>query len=213
MNLSPLTRPASLTLSCALYGSETAKSTQIARLSGGGFNRIIGITLSVSTIPIQLRRRDPSYRSQNTSSCWWNRNHTSAFGAGLDLILRIPRFDRTDVAVQASLLHALRPSLPVPVVEHYDAGSDNALGQPYILMRRLPGHNLHDTLFKMTTNERCQIAKQVAQLIVKIHAISLPHGIGPLSADDTGQLRIMQFPVDPQDDEFENGTETPSLHS
>ncbi len=115
-----------------------------------------------------------------------------------------------DVAVQVSLLHALRPSLPVPVLQHYDARSDNALGQAYILMRRLPGHNLHDTLFKMTTNERCQIAKQVAQLIVRIRAISLPHGIGPLSADDTGQLRIVQFPVDPQDDEFD-GTDDAKL--
>jgi hypothetical protein len=132
-----------LDLVCALYGSETAKSAQIARLSGGGFNRIIGIT------PLAFNSH------------------------GLDLILRIPRFDRMDVAVQVSLLHALRPSLPVPVIEHYDACSDNPLGQAYILMRRLPGHDLHDTLSKMTTNERCQIAKQIAQLIVKIHAISL----------------------------------------
>jgi len=171
-----------LDLVCALYGSATAKSAQIARLPGGGFNRIIRITLPASSIEITLS----AFNSQD-----------------LDLILRIPRFDCTDVAVQVSVLRALGPSLPVPWIEHYDARSDNALGQPYVLMRRLTGHNLHDTLFEMTTNERCQIAKQVAELIVKIHAVSLPPGIGPLSADDTGQLRIMQFPVDPLNQDHE----------
>jgi len=75
-------------------------------------------------------------------------------------------------------------------------------------MQRLPGHNLvHDTLFQMTTNVRCQIAKQVAQLIAKIHAVSLPPGIGPLSADEIGRLRIMQLPVPPQGDERVEGAE------
>jgi len=163
-----------LDLLCAIHGSGIGRSARISRLPGGGFNRIIGITLPNSP----------------------------------ELILRIPRFDGTDVAVQVSILRALSQSLPIPVVERYDPGSDNALDQPYILMRRLSGLSLHEALLEMTTDERCHMAKQVAQLIVKIHAVSLPLGIGPLSSNKTGKLRISRFPVDPRDHEgIENGAE------
>ncbi|KAG8747490.1 hypothetical protein FRC10_000626 [Ceratobasidium sp. 414] len=139
-------------LLCALYGPDTGRAAEIARLPGGGFNH---------------------------------------------LILRVPRFSDANVATQVGLLRALHASLPVPMVEHYDAGVDNALGEPYVLLRRLPGQNLYDVLLEMDLNERCGVAKQVAQLIAKIHDVVLPPGIGPLSGDCEGKLRIQCFPNSP----------------
>jgi len=81
-----------LDLVCDLYGSETAKSTQITHLSCGGFNRIIGINLPAS---IGLPGGAPNI--ENT--CLSTRN--------LDLTLHVPRVDHTNVAVQVGLLRSL----------------------------------------------------------------------------------------------------------
>ena len=192
MNLSPPTR----------HGSEIAKSAQITRLPGGGYNRIIGITLPAFSSSSHLEDVTLPIARWAQTTCLPDggniRIAVSVFDSQ-DLILRIPRFDGTNVAAQVGLLRALIPSLPVPEIELYDAGSDNALGQPYVLMRRMSGQRLDNTLSEMTINERCHIAKQVAQLIIKIHDVALPPGIGRLSADDIGKMCITRFPVDPQD--------------
>ncbi|KAG9087758.1 hypothetical protein FRC06_002375 [Ceratobasidium sp. 370] len=165
-------------LLCALYGSDTGRAAQITRLLGGGYNRIIGIKLP-----------------------------TDSAALFLDLILRVPRFSDANVATQADLLRALHASLPVPAVVHYDAGVDNALGEPYILLRRLPGQNLHDVLPEMDCDDRCDMAKQVAQLIAKIHNVVLPPGVGPLSGDAKGKLQVRRFPNGPLGPEETASTE------
>ncbi|KAG8693357.1 hypothetical protein FRC08_009174 [Ceratobasidium sp. 394] len=168
-------------LLCILYGPDTGRAAEITRLSGGGFNRIIGATLPT--------------------------NSAAPFA---DLILRVPRFSSAEVATQVGLLRALHASLPVPTVEHYDTGMDNALGEPYVLLRRLPGQNLHDVLLDMEFDERCDVAKQVARLIAKIHNVILPPGIGPLAGDGEGKLRIRRFPDGSLGSEDMPPTEHPS---
>ena len=97
-----------LDLVCALYGSETAKTAQIAGLSGGGSNRIIGITLSVSTISSNSEAVLRIPRSTQIT-------HLPVGGfeitpSALDLIVRIVRIDHMDVAVQVSLRSRLHSS-------------------------------------------------------------------------------------------------------
>src|SRR6266498_1815832 len=57
----------------------------------------------------------------------------------------------------------------------------------------LSGQSPHNTLKEITTDDRCHMAKQGAQLIIKIHAVALPPGIGPLSADENYALALMTF--------------------
>ncbi|KAG8724883.1 hypothetical protein FRC09_012546 [Ceratobasidium sp. 395] len=139
-------------LLCDLHGPGAGGVAEIVRLPGGGFNRIIGVTISLSS----------------------NSKH---------LILRVPRFGNSDITGQVAVLRHLRPFVPVPQVESYDATAENQLGEPYILMHRLPGQSLDGILGELDTDERCEIAKQVAHLIAKIHGVVLPPGVGPTYVD------------------------------
>ncbi|EUC55023.1 phosphotransferase enzyme family protein [Rhizoctonia solani AG-3 Rhs1AP] len=153
-------------LLCVLYGSNAGRVAEISRLSGGGFNRIIGVTLLLD-------------------------GHRKHF------ILRVPRFDNVNVSAQVCILRSLRPFFPVPEVESYDSGTDNSLEGPYILMHRLPGQSLYDILEELDIDERCDMAKQIAQLIAKIHSFALPPGVGPLYGDTEGNLRVGRSPTSP----------------
>ncbi|KAG8792966.1 hypothetical protein FRC12_004335 [Ceratobasidium sp. 428] len=161
-------------LLCDLYGPDAGGIAEIVRLPGGGFNRIIGVTISLNS----------------------NAKH---------LILRVPRFGNSDITAQVAVLRHLRPFVPVPEVESYNATAENPLGEPYILMHRLPGQSLDGILDELDTDERCEIAKQVAHLIAKIHGVVLPPGVGPVCAGTKGNLRIGRAPTSsPWSDEGDN---------
>ncbi|KAL5634297.1 hypothetical protein ACGC1H_006191 [Rhizoctonia solani] len=153
-------------LLCALYGSNAGRVAEISRLSGGGFNRIIGVTLLLD-------------------------GHRKHF------ILRVPRFDNANVFAQVCILRSLRSFFPVPQAESYDTGTDNSLGGPYIFMHRLSGQSLCGILDELDTDERCDMAKQIARLIAKIHSVALPPGVGPLYGDTEGNLRVGRSPTSP----------------
>lgn len=79
-------------------------------------------------------------------------------------------------------------SIPVPAVLHYDATSENALQQPYVLMQRLKGESLHTARAQMDLHQTIQLAKTIARTIAHIHAQPVPVGIGPLHATEKGLL-------------------------
>jgi hypothetical protein len=155
-------------LLASLFGENAAEIAAITRLEGGSYNRIIGIVIPSSTNAVSASKED--------------------------LILRIPRFANSNHVAQVELLQSLRGFLPVPEVTHYDNGVDNALGQPYMLMRRIPGNCLSKVLQDMKLEERRDIARQVANLIAQFHSIPMPSGIGPLCADEKGELSVLRFP-------------------
>ncbi|KAH7330728.1 hypothetical protein B0J17DRAFT_709850 [Rhizoctonia solani] len=87
------------------------------------------------------------------------------------------------------------PFFPFPDVESYDTGADNTLRPPYILMHRLLDRSLCSILDELDTDEHCDMAKQVARLIAKIHSVTLPLGVGPLHGDTEGNLRVGRVPT------------------
>ncbi|QRV91919.1 phosphotransferase enzyme family protein [Ceratobasidium sp. AG-Ba] len=130
------------------------------------------------------------------------------------MILRVPRFDGSTLVDQFAVLRHLCPFIPVPELEGYNQSRDNALGDPYMLLHSRPGQNLYTIWHHLGTTQRCNIAKQVAQLISKILRVPLPPGIGPISCNANAELCIGRMPTTPPwPDEMEiteesNTTET-----
>src|SRR5258708_13861282 len=60
----------------------------------------------------------------------------------------------------------------------------------------------------MSTVHRCAMAVQIARLIVAIHAVPVPSGIGPLSVDNFEKLCLGHFRDDDADDADEEGNMT-----
>jgi hypothetical protein len=147
-------------LLASLFSPTFASQAILTRLRGGSYNRIIGIST-------------PS--TSGSESC------------PSELILRVPRFEAADVQTESLLLIHLHKAkaIPCPEVIHYDSSSNNALEEPYILMRRLEGESLHIAHPKMNHTQRLALAKTIAQLIAQIHNHPAPPGIGPLCASES----------------------------
>ena len=133
--------------------------------------------------------------------------------AGDKLILRVPRFEHVDVAIHSGVLRSLRDKLPVPEVVEYDTGTDSALGEPYLLTRRIEGVDLHSVLDTMKIVDRCTMAVQIARLIATIHAVPVPFGIGPLSVDNAEKLCLGHFRNDDANDIADEDGNTTDHHT
>ena len=143
--------------------SAPPKSFLIERLKGGGYNRIIGITIKNST----------------------NEDHVR-------LILRVSRFDDAarpdrEVAVLNFIRH--HTSIPVPEVKYFDFTSDNPLKQRYVIQNRIPGSDLQTeaapTCYpKLSHEQKCTFTKDFALLLLKLQGILHPFpGIIEASSD------------------------------
>ncbi len=132
--------------------STPPKEFLIHRLRGGGFNRVIGITIKSSTDeePVQL-------------------------------ILRVPRFDdaRTDREVAVLRFICQYTTIPVPEVKHMDFTSNNPLKQCYVIQNRIPGHDLqsrtnHIFYPDLNHDQKCTFAKEFALILLKLQDIMHP---------------------------------------
>ena len=152
-----------------LFPALKAEEIQITRLAGGGFNRIIGIS-----IPQPYSEPSPDTTSLQQS----------------ELILRIPRFEGRDLTRQSlTIIHLKKlTSLPIPEILNYDSGCNNGLGEPYILMKRLAGNGLHVVHNAMSHTEKLSMARTIAQVIARIHSSPVPLGYGLLCGSDEGLI-------------------------
>lgn len=138
------------------------KEFLIERLRGGGFNRVIGITVKHSPDEEPVR-----------------------------LILRVPRFDDTRPDREVAVLHFIRhhTQIPVPEVKYVDFTSDNPLKQCYVIHNRIPGCDLQNNTgptFYLSLNheQKCTFAKEFALLLLELHDITHPFpGLIEVSAD------------------------------
>jgi aminoglycoside phosphotransferase (APT) family kinase protein len=114
-----------------------ADDIEVSRMKGGGFNRIIGISRKV---PEQ--------------------------GRSVDYILRIPRFDaaRLDRDVAALLYVRKLGAIPVPEIVTFDETSNNKLGSPYMLQKRLPGADLLWTFPGLDHAQKMRVANELGHV-------------------------------------------------
>ena len=150
----------------------------IERLKGGGYNRIIGITIKNST------NEDP-----------------------MRLILRVPRFDDARPDREVAVLNFIRhhTSIPVPEVKYFDFTSDNPLKKCYVIQNRIPGRDLQSdetapTCYPNLNHEqKCTFAKEFALLLLELQDIMHPFpGLIEASAnsDDDRSFTVRPFDLE-----------------
>lgn len=135
----------------SVRASAPPKEFLIERLRGGGFNRIIGITVKHST------GEEPT-----------------------QLILRVPRFDdaRRDREVAVLRFISQYTSIPVPEVKYMDFTSDNPLKKSYVIQNRIPGHDLQGAngfgYLSLNHEQKCTFAREFALLLRELHGLMHP---------------------------------------
>ncbi|CZR65602.1 uncharacterized protein PAC_15502 [Phialocephala subalpina] len=123
--------------------------SEVDRMTGGGFNRVIGVALT--SPDAQISR----------------------------YIIRIPRLPLDEVEVQnikdqVAVLLYLSKYLPVAEVKAYDCTSENAIESQYVIQQRLPGKSVETVYETLTLEERLQLATSVADLVQRIDSVILP---------------------------------------
>ncbi|KAM0801998.1 hypothetical protein BDR22DRAFT_820310 [Usnea florida] len=144
-----------------------AKEFSIERLRGGGYNRVIGITIK----------------------------HTTN-GEPTNLILRVPRFDVARPDREVAILRFVRQhtTIPIPEVKHFDFTSDNPLKQPYVIHNRIPGFDLQSRnnptcYLNLNQEQKCTFAKDFASILRQLYDIMHPFpGHIECSADNNNHL-------------------------
>ena len=155
----------------------------IERLSGGDYNRIVGITLPHS------KREEHGDR---------------------DLILRVPRWGQGQTERVVATLTYLRQnsSIPIANVVAKDFGSENPLGSPFVIQDRIAGSDLEILWDDLNHLQRCTIAREVGRVVGGLLRLESPV-TGHIETAVKGSLTAEQHTVAPFDlksadgDEFE----------
>ncbi|CAD6573256.1 MAG: hypothetical protein ASARMPREDX12_005923 [Alectoria sarmentosa] len=148
------------------------KEFVIERMTGGTFNRIIGITII-----------DPNADCPEK------------------LILRVPRIawmSRPDRDV--ATLHYVRQhsSIPVADVKAFDFHCENPLKDPYVVQRRIAGTDLRTAIQNDLSHEQwCTVAREVGRIMLQFQEMSNP--VPGLIEDVTKEDGVQAFTVNPFD--------------
>lgn len=122
----------------------------IERLSGGTYNRIIGMKIS-----------DLSNKKLE------------------DLILRIPRANMAEFSYierEVAILRYIRQKTTLPVADiiSFDSTHNNPLDSGYVIQSRLAGNSLHRIWDTMTHEQRCDMATQLGKAILSLQEVKHP---------------------------------------
>ncbi|TVY37866.1 hypothetical protein LOCC1_G007395 [Lachnellula occidentalis] len=122
--------------------------SNVERMEGGSFNRIIGLTFASSNNPNCILRI-PRYVMGDHQV--------------------------NEISDQVSLLRYLSTFdfLGVPSILAYDFTTKNALGSQYVLQTRIPGERIQDVFYKLPMSEKLQLTTKIAELVTKLTNIGL----------------------------------------
>lgn len=188
-------------LSKDLFPGRCSNDIEVERMEGGGYNRIIGLTLLASGHKL------PWYSATRLrtilSACM--RGKPAKVPEAKQYILRIPREEVHELSYQSITLSYLERQLayPIPKSITYDSGVHNPLGQAYMLQKRLPGTPLHLLWDDLTHEQRKCAARCIAEVFRDLHkikntcagVISLRNTVENL---DTGFIKLEPFPISPR---------------
>ncbi|CAF9916092.1 hypothetical protein IMSHALPRED_002972 [Imshaugia aleurites] len=147
----------------------------VERLSGGSFNRIIGITVT-----------KPNSQVAN------------------QYILRVPRFESARPEREVAIVEYVRQysAIPVPKIVATDFTKDNLLKVPYVVQDRIPGFELHSkkqNFTQLTHEQQCSFATEFGLILRKLQGMSHPTpGQIETFANQQGvqEYRVRAFDVD-----------------
>ena len=144
----------------------------VERMTGGTFNRIIGITII-----------DPDADGPE------------------QLILRVPRIawmSRPDRDVATLRYIRQHSSVPVADVKAFDFGCDNPLKAPYVVQSRIAGTNLHTAIQNDLSHEQwCAVAREVGRIMLQFQEMSNP--VPGVIEEVTKEDGVKAFTVKPFD--------------
>lgn len=114
------------------------------RMHGGGFNRIIGVSITTSESP-----------------------------AISQYILRIPRFENARLDHDLAPLQLLRQrsKIKIPDIVTFDTTRLNVLESPYMIQTRIPGSSLFPAYPNLPFKMRCAIAKELGEVFFELLSI------------------------------------------
>jgi aminoglycoside phosphotransferase (APT) family kinase protein len=179
-----------------LWPRTHAKDVLIERVQGGGFNRIVAVTIFEPTPKTPIITRNTIRRI--LAKCFGRHSEQQVLGR---YILRIPRKDASSMPYNiTALAYAARlVSFPVPDTIVYDKTNSNALGQAYMLQKRLPGKPLADLWPTLNFEQKKSAVRDISEIICQLYKVkSICAGI--VSKDNTGfelanSIRLEQMPV------------------
>lgn len=116
----------------------------IERMHGGGFNRIIGVSVVSDEDPVVGQ-----------------------------YILRVPRFEAAQLDCDLAPLQLLRQrsQIPIPDIVAFDTTMHNALENPYMIQTRIPGSSLFPAYPDMPHEMKCAIAKELGNVYSEMHSL------------------------------------------
>ena len=143
--LTSLLRGKAFSFTASLLSSNTFL---VERLSGGSFNRIIGITVT-----------KPNSRATNR------------------YILRVPRFESARPDREVAIVEYVRQysAIPVPKIVAMDFTKNNPLKVPYVVQNRIPGFELHSkkqNFTQLTHEQQCAFATNFGLILRKLQEMS-----------------------------------------
>ena len=120
----------------------------VERLSGGSFNRIIGITVTKPNSQVASR-----------------------------YILRVPRFESARPEREVAIVEYVRQfsAVPVPKIVATDFTKNNILKIPYVVQDRISGFELHSkkqNFTQLTHEQRCTFATKFGLILRKLQEMS-----------------------------------------
>ncbi|OJJ46471.1 hypothetical protein ASPZODRAFT_142285 [Penicilliopsis zonata CBS 506.65] len=132
----------------AVLGAAASGEVSIERMRGGGFNRVIAVSVA-------------GHEDGNQES------------VVKQYILRIPRFEIRQIVDDLAPLQLLRQesTIQIPHVVKFDATQSNALEQPYMIMMRISGSPLWPGYPDLSQELKCAIAKDLGAVYLQLHSI------------------------------------------
>jgi aminoglycoside phosphotransferase (APT) family kinase protein len=126
-----------LNLAITILEGVDTNDIEVTRMKGGGFNRIIGISTK-----------------------------GSAQEENVEYVLRIPRFDAARMDQDVAALNYVKKlgNIPVPDIVAFDETSNNKLGDPYMVQKKLAGTVLLSTFPDLDQNQKIRVATELGQV-------------------------------------------------
>lgn len=163
----------------AVFTSQS-EPTVIYRMTGGGYNRICGITVKTSD-----KQDDYVYRTPRSRD-------------PVDRSARMLRYleNHPQVPTPRVIAEQLNPS-PIARsgtgLDQSTANGECQAGEAYIIMEKLPGKPLVLVYADFTFTQKMSMAVQIANLMADIFSIPVPSKIGHLQVDEEGHLTVIDF--------------------
>lgn len=181
-----------------IYPNKSAEDIVLERMKGGGFNRVIGLT-------VHIPQRSDSFflvkKLRNMLSRWFGFRWLDSTKNDERFVLRTPRFpgDSVEMGYHLATLEYVSQCVPypIPVVIAHDKTTANAISSAYMLQRRLAGQSLHDLWDTLNFEQKSSAVRQLTDILLNLNKVkSTTAGIvSRFNVNDNSPVELEAFPV------------------